>query len=90
VGHDCASTTEWYHWGLLNVFSDCHQNLRYKDYHLAAKPGSVPAGRSVTDAPMQTGLYEVSTVREFAAEMKRLGILHWWRHVMGFADEDDR
>jgi hypothetical protein len=33
----------------------------------------------------RTGLFEVETVKEFAAAMERRGISEWWKQGMEFA-----
>ncbi|KAK3679669.1 hypothetical protein LTR78_000045 [Recurvomyces mirabilis] len=65
------------------------QKLRYKDYHLASKPAPVSEDASgVTDA--RGILYEIESVKDYAARMDAAGLLPWWRKAMGFSGQDDR
>jgi hypothetical protein len=74
------------------------QRLRYKDFHLAAKPASIDiphASQTQTQSQTQIqsnepepetgpGLFETTSVNDFAKAMKKLGISAWWKHAMGF------
>lgn len=66
----------------VQAWVDTVHGLRYKDYQLAA-----PVSKTKTHAKLNESqgiLEEVDTVKEFAAEMDKKGILLWWRKAMGF------
>lgn len=56
--------------------------LRYKDYQLISPPAS--AASKVVPFGERGVLREVDTVKEFAIEMERKGLLEWWRAAMGY------
>ncbi|KAJ5768782.1 hypothetical protein N7520_003341 [Penicillium odoratum] len=60
------------------------RKLRYKDYQLVAKPGIVTLDG---EAPSVTGLWEVSSVKEFGEFMSKRGtnVFESWRKAMGYA-----
>lgn len=60
----------------------CQEDLRYKDYQLVARPGECQ--QDVIAEASRSRLEEVVSVKEFAEEMDRKNILHWWRKVMGY------
>lgn len=62
---------------------DTVHGLRYKDYQLAAPV--TKAAKCVTSDSNHGILQEVDTVKEFAMEMDRKGLLSWWRAAMGFS-----
>jgi hypothetical protein len=59
------------------------QRLRYKDFQLALKPA--PIDPETSPLRERTGLFEVESVKEFAAAMEKRGISEWWKRGMGFA-----
>ncbi|KAK3902923.1 hypothetical protein C8A05DRAFT_43750 [Staphylotrichum tortipilum] len=59
------------------------QRLRYKDFQLASKPARIEA--AVVKPEERTGLFEVESVKEFAAAMEKRGIAEWWKRGMEFA-----
>lgn len=62
---------------------DTVHGLRYKDYQLAAPV--TKAAKCDTSDSNHGILQEVDTVKEFAMEMDRKGLLSWWRAAMGFS-----
>lgn len=67
------------------------QRLRYKDYQLLCRPTEKQRNRqSMNDQTINTGLFELDTVKEFGAEMERRGVLQWWRKAMEFDTRHDR
>ncbi|KAJ5622779.1 hypothetical protein N7490_011384 [Penicillium lividum] len=60
------------------------RKLRYKDYQLVAKPGILTLDG---DSPSVTGLWEVSSVKEFGELMSKRGtnVFESWRKAMGYA-----
>lgn len=62
------------------------QNLRYKDYHLVARPAVVQHESQPTkETNVRAGLYETETVRDFGSQMQDRGVYGWWRKAMGYA-----
>jgi hypothetical protein len=63
--------------------------LRYKDYHLAIRPAALESSQ---DQPLDhdTGLDEISSVKEFGLWMQKRGLLQWWRKGMGYTADEDR
>lgn len=60
------------------------QSLRYKDYHLASRPGPITNFNRIL-AEVSRGVFgEVESVKDFAAKMEELGVLDWWREAMGY------
>ncbi|KAL2151905.1 hypothetical protein VTH82DRAFT_5089 [Thermothelomyces myriococcoides] len=59
------------------------QQLRYKDFQLVSKPAPIDA--AVAKPEDRTGLFEVSSVQEFADAMEKRGISEWFKRGMGFA-----
>lgn len=59
------------------------QRLRYKDFHLAARPALIESDLPPSDE--QPGLFEVEAMQDFAAAMEKRGISAWWRRAMDFA-----
>ncbi|KAF2166388.1 hypothetical protein M409DRAFT_66830 [Zasmidium cellare ATCC 36951] len=69
------------------------QRLRYKDFQLASRPSVVERGANVVDEDgnhRQPGLFEVSAVKDFAADMEKRQVYAWWRKAMGFTGSEDR
>ena len=66
---------------------DVVHGLRYKDYQLVAPTASTSTDCHFDEAKMGV-LAEVETVKQFAAEMERKGLLKWWRKAMGFQADD--
>lgn len=67
------------------AWTDIVHALRYKDYQLAAPPSC--ASETAVPSAEYGMLREVSTVKEFGAEMEARGLLPWWRASMGFAHD---
>lgn len=71
---------------------DSPQRLRYKDFHLAARPAAVEVEvdnvQSREQAP--TGLFETDSVKDFASKMEDRGVLDWWRKAMRYSGSEDR
>ncbi|KAF2090878.1 hypothetical protein K490DRAFT_62209 [Saccharata proteae CBS 121410] len=64
--------------------------LRYKDYHLAARPSLIEAEaqrKNIAQAPK--GLKEVSSIKEFSFVMEARGVLDWWRKAMDYLPRDE-
>jgi hypothetical protein len=59
------------------------QRLRYKDFQLVSKPA--PIESKVIQPEERNGLFEVESVKEFAAAMERRGLSEWWERGMEFA-----
>lgn len=57
------------------------QSLRYKDYHLVARPAPVENSSRLIEYGK---LFEVTRVKDFNALMTRRGILPWLRKAMGW------
>lgn len=68
---------------LMITMCNFDQRLRYKDFHLACKPAPIETKSAQITDP--TGLFEVETVKEFAAAMEKRGISRWWEQAMGFS-----
>jgi hypothetical protein len=68
--------------GYLTIV-DAVQRLRYKDFQLALKPA--PIESMVAQPDDRTGLYEVESIKDFAAAMEKRGIAEWWKRGMEFA-----
>jgi len=67
------------------------QNLRYKDYQLAARPAEIDLEKEPDAAQSnKTGLFESDTVKEFGYQMQQRGVYEWWRKAMGFTGQADR
>ena len=66
---------------------DTVHGLRYKDYQLVAPV--TKAAKCITSDSNHGILQEVDTVKEFAAEMDRKGLLSWWRAAMGFSSNGE-
>ena len=65
--------------------------MRYKDYQLLCRPAEKQGDRqSISDQTINTGLFELDTVKDFGAEMERRGVLQWWRKALEFDTHDDR
>ncbi|CAK4016898.1 Hypothetical predicted protein [Lecanosticta acicola] len=63
------------------------KRLRYKDFQLAGRPTRIQAHfEESDDGPEQTGLYETGSVKDFASNMDKRGVLAWWRMAMGYKD----
>ncbi|PYH93580.1 hypothetical protein BO71DRAFT_327357 [Aspergillus ellipticus CBS 707.79] len=71
------------------------RNLRYKDFHLATRPGLLQdetrvENRGQKESPQsttkkaRTGVSEVDTVKEFGCLMEERGVWKWWRKGMGY------
>ncbi|OCL05478.1 hypothetical protein AOQ84DRAFT_433029 [Glonium stellatum] len=61
------------------------QQLRYKDYRLAARPNELGSkAGEVASRPDSRGFQEVTTVKEFGVKMQEFGIWTWWRIAMGY------
>jgi hypothetical protein len=67
----------------LYSLTDCNQGLRYKDFKLASRPAPIESDAGQARQP--TGLFEVSSVNQFAAEMENRGLSNWWKRAMEFA-----
>lgn len=64
---------------------DSVNRLRYKDYHLVARPSPVvPEGDVLSHTPTKSEFEEVTSVKEFGEEMRRHKIHDWWRRAMGY------
>ncbi|KAK4103999.1 hypothetical protein N658DRAFT_484068 [Parathielavia hyrcaniae] len=61
---------------------DAGQRLRYKDFQLALKPA--PIESEVVRPEERSGLFEVESVKEFAAAMEKRAISDWWKRGMEF------
>ncbi|SMQ53483.1 unnamed protein product [Zymoseptoria tritici ST99CH_3D7] len=65
------------------------KRLRYKDFQLAAHPASMdPKDVEKELSEDAAGLFETDSVKYFASEMERRGVLDWWRKNMGFTADD--
>jgi len=74
----------------LKTLTDA-QNLRYKDYQLAARPAEVNRETEPsTEQSDKTGLHESDTVKDFGHQMQQRGVHAWWRQAMGFTGQADR
>lgn len=73
---------------IAQLSHDLAQKLRYKDYHLAAKPIMVTPESPDAQRPLLDGLHEISSVKGFGLEMERIGVSSWWRKAMGFVNHD--
>ncbi|KIW01606.1 uncharacterized protein PV09_07078 [Verruconis gallopava] len=60
------------------------QGLRYKDYHLVARPAEAQLTPSADDSSTRGKLVEVSSVASFAGHMESRSILAWWRKAMNY------
>ncbi|KAK4936202.1 hypothetical protein LTR66_015367 [Elasticomyces elasticus] len=65
---------------------DVVHGLRYKDYQLVVHVDKVQ-GDVMFDEDRLGSLIEVESVKEFAAEMEKKGLLGWWRKGMGFVTD---
>jgi hypothetical protein len=60
------------------------QSLRYKDYHLASRPGPITDLNRILAGVSHGAFDEVESVKDFAAKMEELGVLSWWKEAMGY------
>lgn len=62
------------------------KRLRYKDFHLAARPSVVVRKNAISvDQSSESGFREIATVKDFGATMEQHGLLSWWRRAMGYS-----
>lgn len=66
------------------------QRLRYKDFQLVKKPSAKePDVKNFQEQSVPYGkLEEVESVKEFGAEMEKLGVWTWWRKGMGYVGNE--
>ncbi|KAK6430759.1 hypothetical protein LTR95_013085 [Oleoguttula sp. CCFEE 5521] len=77
--------------GGVRGWVDVVANLRYKDYHLAARPSALVREVSSTDSLSAVpDVREIETVKDFGLQMQRRGVYVWWRTAMGYAGQSDR
>lgn len=66
-----------------------NQRLRYKDYHLASRPGTILRESTSRIHNSEPGFFETESVKDFAISMEQRGVLSWWRRAMGYERSDD-
>jgi hypothetical protein len=69
------------------------QRLRYKDFQLAARPAEIFGQEGANDHIEQeppTGLFETDSVKDFATQMEKRGVLEWWKKAMGYSGSEGR
>ena len=65
------------------------QALRYKDFHLVARPSEVRHEHDIrpNDDFLKLGVFETDSVKRFGHQMEQRGVFAWWRRSMGYSDE---
>ncbi|KAF1817555.1 hypothetical protein P152DRAFT_23128 [Eremomyces bilateralis CBS 781.70] len=72
----------------VNAWVSVVEHLRYKDFHMVARPAPVPVeiqGSKIDRLQSPTrGIYEYGSIHEFAGQMSLLGLQDWWATMMGY------
>jgi len=65
------------------------QALRYKDFHIVARPAPILSSQGILASQHQLGSVEIiHTVKELGQMMDEAGLLEWWRNAMGFPTQN--
>jgi len=55
---------------------------------LANRPAPADLSPRKSTAPLDPGLFETESVKDFGSRMDELSLLDWWRRGMGYLKED--